>query len=45
MSDLDQIKQLICEIGELSEIDSDVVMYDAGFSSMSALQLLLPAAG
>jgi acyl carrier protein len=40
-TDLDQIRQVICRVGGLPAIGPDQDIYDAGFSSVSALQLLM----
>ena len=42
MSDrLQQIAAIVCEVGNINEINPDDDIYDAGFSSINALQLLL----
>jgi acyl carrier protein len=39
--DLQRITAIVCEVGKISGIGPDDDIYDAGFSSINALQLLL----
>lgn len=39
--DLQRIAAIVCEVGKISGIGPDDDIYDAGFSSINALQLLL----
>lgn len=39
--DIDRIKQVLHDIGGLKQVDADEDFYDAGFSSIGSLQLLL----
>ncbi len=39
--DLDRITTLVCRIGTISRVAPDADFYDAGFSSINALTLLL----
>jgi acyl carrier protein len=39
--DLERIAAIVCDVGKISRIDADDDIYDAGFSSINALQLLL----
>ncbi len=41
MEDLTRIQAMICSIGNLPEIEPDAILQDAGFSSMSVLELLI----
>jgi acyl carrier protein len=39
--DLQRIAAIVCEVGKISGIGPDDDIYDAGFSSISALELLM----
>jgi acyl carrier protein len=39
--DLQRITAIVCEVGKISGINPDDDIYDAGFSSINALQLLM----
>jgi acyl carrier protein len=41
MHAVDEITQIICRVGALPPISPDVDFYEAGFSSVSSLELLL----
>jgi acyl carrier protein len=40
-ADLERVSTLICTVGKIAPIDPDADFYEAGFSSVSALQLLM----
>jgi acyl carrier protein len=39
--DLQRITDIICEVGKISGVGPDEDIYDAGFSSINALELLM----
>ena len=41
MSDIDKISGLVCNLAHIAELNPDDVIYDVGFTSMAALQLLI----
>ena len=40
MSDVQEIVAMVCRIGNLTQLGPDDILYEAGFTSMGALQLL-----
>jgi acyl carrier protein len=39
--DLQRITAIVCEVGKISGIDPDDDIYEAGFSSINALEMLM----
>ena len=38
---MEQVLRIVCDVGDLGELKADEDFYDAGFSSLGSLQLLL----